>query len=96
MRTAMKIDAIGSKPVQPYQSMSRVEMMTPTEPRVSAMTCYTHTHTHTHELVSRGFEPVFVAISQPYQKDALHVVAMVVMRVGMGATNLAVVMMPIV
>lgn len=35
----MKMDASGSKPVQLYRLMSKVEMITPTEPSVSAMTC---------------------------------------------------------
>lgn len=35
MRTAMKIDASGSKPDQPVYLMSMVEMMTPTLPSVS-------------------------------------------------------------
>jgi len=35
MRIAMKSDAMGSKPVQPYLLISNVEMMTPTEPSVS-------------------------------------------------------------
>lgn len=39
IKTAMKMEARGSKPVQPYRLMRMVEMMTPTEPSVSAMTC---------------------------------------------------------
>lgn len=35
IRTAMNKEAIGSKPVQPYNWIRRVETMTPTEPRVS-------------------------------------------------------------
>ena len=35
MRTAMKSDAMGSKPVQPYSWMSSVDTITPTEPSVS-------------------------------------------------------------
>jgi hypothetical protein len=35
MSIAMKMDAIGSKPVQPYNWMRSVETITPTEPSVS-------------------------------------------------------------
>ena len=38
MRPAMKMDAIGSNPVQPKCSMSIVETITPIDPRASART----------------------------------------------------------
>lgn len=39
IRTAMKMEAIGSNPVQPNHLIKRVEMITPTEPKVSAKMC---------------------------------------------------------
>jgi len=39
IRRAMRIEARGSKPGQAKWRIRRVEMITPTEPRVSARTC---------------------------------------------------------
>jgi hypothetical protein len=40
MRAAIKIEARGSNPVQPNELIKMVDSMTPTDPNVSAMTCY--------------------------------------------------------
>ena len=37
MSTAMNMEAIGSNPVHPNQSINSVEIMTPTDPSVSAI-----------------------------------------------------------
>lgn len=67
MRTAIKMEAIGSNPVQPYLLMRRVETMTPTEPRVSAITCYRWEETSLEE--GRDYTRDEVA----YQKHSVHI-----------------------
>lgn len=68
MRTAMKIEAIGSNPVQPYRLISRVEMMTPTEPSVSAMTCCVEQNISDNSSQASPCET--------HEEDAMHVVRM--------------------
>lgn len=73
--TAIKIDASGSKPVQPNRSISSVEMMTPTEPSVSARTCC-KVPEHCQSSALRGKRRW---ARRAYQEYALHVVAVTAM-----------------
>lgn len=72
----MKMDARGSNPFQPKWLMSNVEMMTPTEPSVSAMTCWEGV-----PLKVRTRPASARRGREAHQKDAVHVVAMTVRRV---------------